>query len=172
MKHTALHRERGATILEIVVSMGVVVLFFSGIFLMNSRVLALVRGSQESTVSNRVLQDRAERLRAATWTQVTDATFYSGALLQIPPDCAGTLHNLTESISVTAHLATPGTITPITVHRNAAATVTTASSGSPQLVEEPSVRVDLTASWVAKSGRPRMRQLSMIFGEGGISGAR
>ncbi len=152
--------------------MGVVVLFFSGIFLMNSHVLALVRGSVESTASSRVLQDRAERLRGATWTQVTDATYHSGTLLQIPPDCTGPLRDLTETISVTAHLATPGTITPITVSRNSQATIATTSPGSTQLVDEPSVRVDLTASWVAKGGRPRMRQLSMIFGEGGISGKR
>jgi hypothetical protein len=172
MECAAPHREGGATILEIVVSMGVVVLFFSGIFLMNSRVLALVRGSLESTASTRVLQDRAEQLRGSTWTQVTDASYHSGTLLAVPPDCAGALHNLTETITVTAHLATPGTVTPIAVQRDSAATVTTTSPGDVQLVDEPSVRVDLTANWIAKGGRPRMRQLSMVFGEGGISGRR
>lgn len=166
------HRERGATILEIVVSMGVVVLFFSGIFLMNSHVLALVRGALESTAGTRVLHDRAEQLRGSTWTQVTTTTFHSGALLAVPPDSAGALGNLTETVTVTAHLATPGTIAPITVSRNAQGTIQTISTGGPQLVDEPSVRVDLTANWIAKGGRPRMRQLSLVFGEGGISGRR
>ncbi len=172
MESAVLHKERGVTILEIVVSMGVVVLFFSGIFLMNSHVLALVRGSLESTASTRVLQDRAEQLRGSTWTQVTSAAYHSGNLLTIPPDGAGALRDLIETVTVTAHLATPGTITPISVLRNAASTITTASPGDAQLVEEPSVRVDLTANWLAKGGRPRMRQLSMVFGEGGISGRR
>lgn len=166
------HCESGATILEIVVAMGVVVLFFSGIFLMNSRVLALVRGCLESTASTRVLQDRAEQLRGSTWAQLTNAAHYTNEILVVPPDSAGALANLTESIRVTAHLASPGSVTPIAVHRTPAATISTTSAGDAQLIDQPSVRIDLTASWIARGGRPRMREISMVFGEGGISGRR
>jgi len=172
MENAHLPKERGATILEIVVSMGVVVIGFSGIFLMNSQVLALLRGSLESTASTRVLQDRAEQLRGSTWAQVTDAAYHAGPLLSIPPDSAGALAQLTETVSVTAHLASPGTVTPITVTRDSAATIATLSPGAAQLRTQPSVRVDLTARWLARGGRPRMRQLSLVFGEGGISGKR
>jgi hypothetical protein len=172
MERHVSHRSAGATILEIVVSMGVVVLFFSGIFLMNSRVLALVRGSLEATASTRVLQDRAEQLRGSTWTQLTTAGFHSGTLLTVPPDSAAALGNLTETVTVSAHLAAPGTVTPITVNRNAQGAIVTTSAGDPQLVDESSVRIDLTANWIARGGRPRMRQLSLVFGEGGISGRR
>jgi hypothetical protein len=172
MQCSQLHRDRGATILEIVVSIAVVVLFFSGVFLMDSRVLGLLRGSLESTASSRTLHDRAELLRGSTWTQVTDAAFHSGTLFATGPACAGALGNLTETVSVTAYLAAPGTVTPIQVTRNAAGTITTNSAGDPDLVDEPSVRVDLTTSWTAKGGRPRMRQLSLFFGEGGISGRK
>lgn len=172
MELAASPRERGATILEIVVSMGVVVIFFSGIFLMNSHVLALVRGTLESTASSRVLQDRAEQIRSATWAQVTSASHHADEVLSLPSQSAGALRQLTETIEVTAHLATPGTVTRITVERSPSGTVTTTSPGDPQLASQTSVRVDLTAQWVAKSGRPRMRELSMVFGEGGISGKR
>ena len=152
--------------------MGVVVLFLSGVFLMNTRVLSLLRGSLESTASLRVLNDRAEYLRASTWSQITTASYHSGSVLSVPPDSADGLAGLTETINVTAHLAPPSTIAPITVQRDSAGTVTTTSAGSTQLAAEPSVRVDLTASWIAKGGRQKLRQLSLFFSEGGISGRR
>ena len=172
MKKTDRHGNRGTTTLEIVVSMGVVVLFLSGVFLMNTQVLSLLRGSLESTASLRVLNDRAEHLRASTWSQITTASYHSGSVLFLPPDSAEGLAGLTETIQVTAHLAPPSSIAPITVQRDRAGTVTTTSAGSTQLAAEPSVRVDLTASWIAKGGRQKMRQLSLFFGEGGISGKR
>jgi hypothetical protein len=171
MQSSGLHTVRGATILEIVVAMAVVVLFFSGIFLMNSHVLALLRGNVESTASSRVLQDRAEQLRASTWTQLTDPAYYTGTVLAGAPESTGALRDLTETVTVQAHLAAPGTVTPITVQRDEAA-ISTVSPGDPLLIDQASVRVDLTASWIAKGGRPRMRQLSLYFGEGGISGRK
>jgi hypothetical protein len=172
MERTVSHREAGATILEIVVALGVVVLSFSGIFVMNSRVLSLLRGSLESTASNRVLNDRAEQLRGSTWQQITDATHYSGTVFALPPDSAGALANLTESITVTAPDAAPGTVTPIAVHRTPAGSISTTSLGDPALRTQPSVRVDISTSWLAKGGRTRLRQLSLYFGEGGVSGRR
>jgi hypothetical protein len=172
MERLVSHRQTGATILEIVVALGVVVLSFSGIFVMNSRVLSLLRGSLESTASNRVLNDRAEQLRGSTWEQITDATHYSGTVFNLPPASAAALGSLTESVTVIAHLATPGTVTPIAVHRTPSGSISTTSTGDPALRTQPSVRVDVSTSWVAKGGRQRLRQLSLFFGEGGISGRR
>lgn len=152
--------------------MGIVVLFLSGVFLMNSRVLSLLRGSVESTASLHALNDRVEYLRASTWPQVTDATFYSSIMFAAPPDSAGALGSLIETINVSAHLAPAGSIPPITVSRDSGGVIAIASPGSALLAQEPSVRVDLTASWIAKGGRPKMRQMSLVFGEGGISGSK
>ena len=172
MQSQTVHRERGATIVEIVVALGVVVTFFSGIFLMNSHVLSLLRGSVESTASIRVLQDRAEQLRGSTWEQLTDASHHSTLILAIPPASSGPLRNLQETIAVTAHLAAPGAVMPIEVQRDVAGTVTTTSAGDGTMVDQPSVRLDLTASWLSKGGRPRLRQLSLYLGEGGICGKK
>lgn len=155
----------GSTIVEIMVAMSVVVLFFSGIFLMNSQVLGLLRSTLESTGSLRTLNGRAEQLRSSTWTQLTAAAYLADTILATAPDSGGDLGLLTETIDVTA-----AQLAPMQVRRNPDGTRTVVAAGDPALPAQASVRIDVTASWVAKGGRTRVRQMSMIFGRGGISG--
>lgn len=162
----------GSTIVEIMVAMSVVVLFFSGIFLTNSHVLGLLRSTLESTASVRTLNGRAEQLRSSTWTQVTDSNYIANTILAVAPDSGGDLGVLTETIDIAALPAVPGAVaaTPIQVRRDSDGTRTVVVAGDAALPAQPAVRIDVTSSWVAKGGRIRMRQMSMIFGRGGISG--
>ena len=152
--------------------MAVVVVFTSGIFLMNSQVLGMLRSSVESSASARTLHSRAEQVRSSTWSQLVTAPHYANTVFAVQPDAGGDLGGLTETILVTAHLVSPGSVTPIEVRRNANGSVTTVSPGDVQLAAQSSVRVDVTASWVGAGGRNRLRQMSLVFGEGGLSGRR
>lgn len=148
--------------------MSVVVLFFSGIFLTNSHVLGLLRSTLESTASVRTLNGRAEQLRSSTWTQVTDANYIANTLLATAPDSGGDLGALTETIDIATFPAGAGT--PIQVRRDPDGMRTVVLAGDAALPTLPAVRIDVTSSWVTNGGRTRMRQMSMIFGRGGISG--
>jgi hypothetical protein len=153
-------------------AMGIVAIFLSGVHLTNSHVLQNVRWSLESIAATRTLSGRAEQLRALTWTQMTDPAYLQTNALGVASDGSGDLGNLIETIHISAHLATPGTITPITIRRTADGTVKINSAGDAALKNEPSLRVDLTVNWTGKGKRTRTRQATLVVGQGGITGRR
>ena len=156
--------------LETIIAMTIVAIFLSGLHLTNSQVMSQVRASLESVAALRDLSSRSEQVRASTWSQITDPNFLQGTLLSVAPDSTGELGNLVETIEITAHLAAPGSVAPITVTRlqNGAATVVNA--GGAAMPDQSSVRADLTAAWTGKGGRARTRQISLVVAQGGLIG--
>jgi hypothetical protein len=167
----------GTSIVEVMVAMAVVVIFLSGIHLMNSRVWGMLGSGLNSIAATRALNGRAEQLRASTWNQVTDAAFLVGggtnppSVLGLAGDSAGDLGSITETIAVTDYLT--GTAPPFQVTRYSDGTVTaTPTDGSPTMAAQPSAQVDLTVTWKAKGGASHSRQLRMIFTNGGLTGRK
>jgi hypothetical protein len=78
---------------------------------------------------------------------------------------------LNETIDITAY-PVPTIIPPaIKITRsNDLGTVVTVGAGNALMALQTSVRVNLTASWTAKGGAPRLRQISMIISNGGVTG--
>ena len=105
-------QRKGGALLETIIAMTIVAIFLSGLHLTNSQVMSQVRASLESVAALRDLSTRTEQVRGSTWSQITDATFLQGTLFSVPPDGAGELGNLVETIDVTAHLAATGTVAP------------------------------------------------------------
>ena len=150
-------------------AMSIVAIFLSGIHLANSQVLSNVRASVESIAATRSLSSRAEQLRASTWTQVLDPNFLQSSILNVAPNTGGDLGNPVETIQVTAYLAPAGTVNPIRVQRKNRS-VAVLSNGDSALVNQPSVRIDVTVSWTGKGNRARSRQISLFAAKGGILG--
>jgi hypothetical protein len=154
-------------------AMALMVVFLSGIHLMNARVWAMLGSGLNSIAATRSLNGRAEQLRASTWDQITDADYLAGAsFLGAPGDSAGDLGALTETVDVTAYQQAPGTVAPLHVTRNADGTVTSSGDGANQMPLETSVQVNLTVSWTAKGGASHTRQLQMTFTNGGVTGRK
>ena len=150
--------------------MTIVTLFLSGLHLTNSQVVSQVQASLESSAALRVLTGRTERVRATTWSQLTDPTFLRTTLLAETPDYGGALGNLIENFEITAHLAPAGTVPPILLTRAANGTVAIVNPGDGTMPEQPSVRVNITAAWTGKGGRARTRQVSCMVAPGGLLG--
>ena len=95
----------------------------------------------------------------------------SGSVLSVAPDSAGDLGALNETINIMAY-PTPSPNPPqIRVTRdNSAGTITTVGSGDGTMPSQTSIRIDVTASWTAKGGAARTRQISMILSNGGVTG--
>ena len=163
-------QRKGGALLETIIAMTIVAIFLSGLHLTNSQVMSQVRASLESVAALRDLSSRTEQVRDSTWSQITDPNYLQSTLFVVFPDSTGELGNLVETIEVKAHLAAPGTVTPITVTRLQNGTTTVVNPGGATMPDQPSVRVDLTAAWSGKGGRARTRQMSLVVAQGGLIG--
>ena len=158
--------------LEAVIAMGVIAIFLSGVYAANSRVWGLLRASLESNAASRVLNGRAEQLRASKWEQVTDPAHLATGILAVAPDSGGELGGLNETIDVVAYPTPSPDPAPIRVTRDSSGAVATALAGDGTMFLQPSVQVKLSASWIAKGGQPHLREASMIFAQGGVMGRK
>lgn len=163
-------REAGGALLETVISMTIVAIFLSGLHLTNSQVISQVRASLESTAANRVLTGRTERVRAATWSQITDPNFLETTLLAEAPDSGENLAGLLERIEITGPTTTGGGGQLIQLTRAGNGAVFVENAGDGSMPNQPSVRVILSALWTGKGGRARSRQVSLVITQGGLIG--
>ena len=152
-------------------SVVVIAIFLTGIYVANARVWSLLRSSLESNAASRVLNGRAEQIRAGTWSQVTTADFLRTTVLAAAPDAAGELGALTETIKVIAY-PTPSPNPPqlLVTRDNTTGIATTVGGGDGTMPAQTSIRIDITGSWTAKGGAARTRQISMILTNGGVTG--
>jgi hypothetical protein len=162
----------GAILLETIIAMGVIAIFLSGVYAANSRVWGLLRASLESNAASRVINGRAEQLRGLKWEQVTDPGVLAVEVFAVAPDSGGELAALNEVIDVIGYPSPSPVPAPISVVRDSSGTVTTPLAGDATMFMQPSVRVTLTANWTAKGGQPHVRQYSMIFAQGGVTGRK
>ena len=163
----------GGTIVETVIAMSIIVVFFSGLYSSVGHVWVVLRSGLESNAANRTVNGRAEQLRACTWAQITDASYLASNVFSSAPDAAGDLGALTETIDIIAY-PTPSPNPPAlqVIRTNSTGAVNILGNGNGAMPAQQSVRLNLTAAWTAKGSRPRIRQISMIFAQGGISGRK
>lgn len=158
-------------LLETMIAMGIVAVFLTGQYSANLRVWSLLRASLESNAASRVLNGRTEQIRAATWDQITNAAFLNTSVLSVAPDAAGDLGALNETIDVIAYPTPSPNPTALRVTRNNdTGTVSTVGAGDGTMNAQTSLRINLTETWTAKGGQPRMKQLSVIVSNGGVIG--
>ena len=152
-------------------AMLVIGIFLTSQYAASSRVWALLRSSLESNSASRVLNGRAEQIRSATWSQITDTDFLATSVMSVKPDAGGELGALNETIDVIAY-PTPSPNPPaLQITRdNDASLVTTVGAGDGTMINQTSIRINITANWTAKGGKARTRQLSMVLSYGGVTG--
>lgn len=171
LQHLPSSSRRGAVLLEALMAMVIVAVFLTGEYAASSRVWSLVRSSLEVNAASRVINGRTEQIRAATWTQITSADFLNASVLSVAPDASGELGALNETIDVTAYPTPSPNPPPLQITRNNdTGTVTTVGAGNGTMSAHTSVRVNITESWTAKGGKSRLKQISMIVSNGGVTG--
>ncbi len=152
-------------------AMLVIGIFLSAQYAATSRVWGLLRASLESNSASRVLNGRAEQIRASTWNQITSSDFLKTSVMSVVPDSAGELGVLNETIDVIAY-PTP-TVVPsalqITRNNDAGSSVIV-GVGDGMMINQTSIRINITARWTAKGGMARTRQLTMVLSNGGVTG--
>ena len=161
----------GAALIETAMAMSIIAVFLTGMYASNARVWSLLRSSLESNAACRVLNGRAEQIRAGTWSQVTTSDFLANTVLAVAPDAGGDLGSLVETANIMAYPTPSPNPTQIRVTRtNSTGTVSVVGSGDGTMPSQTSIRVDLTAAWTSKGGASRSRQISMILSNGGVTG--
>ena len=175
-KYLPRHKAPGFTLVDLMMAVGIIALGLSGLCYSNSQALTILRTSRETMVASKMLQERLEKIRAANWTEITDAAylqdFYSVATSASPQ-----LTGETESITVSQYPppVPASSSNPIKVSRAASGTVTlaayTANAGgvlAVDLNDQPMVRVDVSVTWPGAAGRTHTRETSTIISNGGI----
>jgi prepilin-type N-terminal cleavage/methylation domain-containing protein len=150
-------------LIEATTAMCVIAVFITGIYAANARVWSLLRASLESNSASRVLNGRAEQIRAGTWSQITTAAFHSGTVFNIPSDSAGELGALVETVNIIAYPTPSPNPAQIRLTRdNTSGVITTVGAGDGTMPTQTSIRIDLTANWTAKGGKHHRKTLKSI----------
>jgi len=157
------------------VAAALMALTLSGVCMMNARALALVVATKENVAAVRVLEDRAEQIRSAKWTQITDPAYLRDTLLS---NYGGTmttsesvLGTLTETIDVFSYPLQARDASTITVTRNCSTGVVVATAtGNQTMPAKSAVVIDITATWSRGNGNGVARSVmkSMVVSNNGI----
>ena len=164
---------RGFTFIDVMAALLVVGLAFAGVFAANSRALSLVKSAKQAAVASKCLQQRIEQIRNYNWTQLTDSTAMQD-LYSVPPLPSVELPGFAEQVSISAFTpaasgsqsAAPAG-TALVVTRSTAGLVQLGSD-STDLTDQRLVRVSVQITWPGPGGTQRLRETSVIVGNGGI----
>ena len=156
-------RRRAFTIIEVAVAIVLVSVFFAGAFYSNSRGLTMLRSSKETLAASKTLQERIERLRGASWTEVTDADTLRG-IYAIAPS-TNSLGSLAEKVTISPWPPVAGNSLVVTRSSAGAAAI---SSDNDTLVDGNAVLVTIQVTWVGAGSRPRLRETATVIANGGL----
>ena len=160
----------GSTLVESLVSAAIASTAIAGLCVANANCLGIARAHKEVMVADQCTQQRLEQFRAATWTQVTDATNVSLILAQ-PSANDGSLQGQIETVTISAYPVVTPAVTPISVNRVAAGgtNILTLPPVGFSLRSATAVRIDIQESWTSAQGkRTRQRAGSTVVALGGL----
>ena len=131
--------------------------------------LGIARSHREAMIAEQCLEQRAEQFRAASWLQLTDANSTSSLLSQTSAN-DGTLQDQVETVTINAYPAVVPAVTPVTVNRDAAGTMSLLSQlpSNFSLRNAAAVRIDFQEAWTSTQGRLRVKQASIVIALGGL----
>ena len=134
----------------------------------NSHTLKMVKSTRDSSAATLSLQERVEQLRIANWQQITGAEYLQNSYFaSVPRSIAPLEGSYTETITVSAY-PDPTSASPLVVAKTNRKAAVVLSNGA-GLAEQRLARIDVDISWKGKEGRQRLRQMSTIVNNGGIS---
>jgi prepilin-type N-terminal cleavage/methylation domain-containing protein len=158
-------RQRGFTLIEVLVAIALLVGFFVTIFELNTRCLRFIDASKEAVGALQGVQDRVEQLRNLLFTDLTNATTLQ-TLMTTPSDGSTFAQNVTEVVTLSAYPIPDGTSTQITRGPGASVTPTVNSTDS-SLSSATLVKVNVTYTWTSTLGsRSQSEQTETIISAG------
>ena len=153
---------RGFTFVENIIAMGVVVLFFSSLYAVNSQCLYLLSSGRGAVFAEQALQDRMESLRSCTWFNLTSASYLQNNILNTTTTAGANLGQPTETIMVDTYPTATGT--PIQVTRSGRTASTTSNNLSIVNSDPGLVRVNIIITWTQGTGsRVRTQSTTSII---------
>jgi Tfp pilus assembly protein PilV len=158
------HRS-GFSFLEVMAAAGLVAIFLAGAFTANARGLSMIRCAKETNGASKILQQRMEQLRSASWTEVTDAATVQG-IYATAPDAWESCNQMAESLTIAPWPAVAGAST-IQITRSSAGTATIVTDNE-DLVDGPAVLVTTRVSWTGVGNRNRTRETCTVIANGGL----
>jgi prepilin-type N-terminal cleavage/methylation domain-containing protein len=157
-------RQRGFTLVEVLVAVALLGAIFVTIFELNARCLRFIDASKEAVGALQGVQDRVEQLRSLLFTDLTNATTLQ-TLMTTPSNGSAFAQNATEVITLSAYPTPIGT-TQITRGPGASATPTINSTDS-SLSSATLVKVNVTYTWTTTfGGQSRSEQTETIISAG------
>jgi Tfp pilus assembly protein PilV len=161
MKRLNLDRSNGTTLVEALMGVVLLAVFFASIFELNAVCLRYIDATKESVAALQSVQDRAEMLRNLAFTDLTKASSVQ-ALMASAPNAAPFAQKATETVRISA-FPTPNGVTQFTRLPNG--TVTNDSVATD--LGTGLVKVDVSVAWqMTLGGRARTEQTTNILSNG------
>jgi prepilin-type N-terminal cleavage/methylation domain-containing protein len=173
-------RERGFTLGEVLVAIGVAVIFAGAAFTTNQRLLIALKSQKETTAATMVLQQRMETFRATAFSNIANKDYVKNNILtvrtattvdvngnSVTVDPFAPLGSITEQITIGVYPADGSA--NIAVSWDASHPGGQDISNNNNLASANLLRVDVLETWTSANGRSRSRQLSSVFGIGNIA---
>ena len=161
---------------EVCVSMVLAVMFGAAAFAANNRLLMAVRDQKEQTAATMMLQERLEKFRSFSYTNIADKDYVKNNILKQAnaTTSEAALNNLTEYVTVSGYTPS-GSYTPDPSNdynrwiRDDSHRDGHEQNHNDQLATNYDLlKVDIVITWTGSNGRTRTRELASIFGKGNI----
>ena len=154
------------TLVEVLIAMAIMIFLLAGLGMSGWRVIALLEAQREVVAASQLIQERTEAFRAASFSELTNATYVQASLLNSPTNSEAVLHSLTEVLTLSAY---PPDSTVVSLQETRQQDVVSVNSTGPTLANAAVVRLDFSLSWLSQRGLIRTRQISTIVAKGGIN---
>jgi hypothetical protein len=113
------------------------------------------------------MEERVEQLRIATWKQMTDPAYFTSTFFALRPKSVAPLDSYTEQVTVSAWPVTSTGATFVVEKSESAPAQLLQRRGD--VAAERLAKVDMRVTWIGKDHRERVRELSTIVSNGGLS---
>ena len=158
-------RQRGLTLVEVLIAVALLVGSFVTIFEINARCLRFIDASKEAVAALQGVQDRIEQLRNLLFADLTNASTVQ-TLMTTPSNGSAFAQNVTEVITLSAYPTPDAANTQITRGHGASVTPTINSTDS-SLSSATLVKVNITYTWTTTlGGRSQSEQTETIISAG------
>jgi hypothetical protein len=151
--------------LEVMAAAGLVAIFLAGAFTSNAHGLSMIRSAKETNGASKILQQRMEQLRSASWTEVTDAATVQG-IYATAADASESCNQMAELVTIAPWPVVGGAST-IQIARSSGGTATIVTDND-ALVDGPAVLVTTRVSWTGAGKRSRARETCTVIANGGL----
>lgn len=161
MKLRTTQWETGMTLVEVLIAVLLLGIFFASIFELNAVCLRYIDSSKESVAALQSVHDRCEVLRNLAFSDLTK-TSYVQSLLATSANASDFCKKATEVVKISAY-PVPNGVTQFT--RTPAGTVTNDSTATD--LGNTLVQIDVSTSWnMTLGGHARSEQTSSIISNG------